>query len=50
MAMVVLELLGLERGFLSLVCLERWLVRQMGGVLGWVGRVLDLPFSLVPAL
>ena len=40
LARMVLELLGHKRGLLSLVRIERQLVRWMEGLLGWVGRVL----------
>ena len=49
LARVVLESLGLKRGLLSLVRIERQLVRWMEGLLGWVGGVLGLALSLVPA-
>ena len=45
LARVVLQLLGLERGFFSLVHLERRLVRQMDGLLGWVSGVLGSVLS-----
>ena len=49
LAKVVLELLGLKCGFLSLVLLERHLVRRMEGFLGWVFWVIGLVESLVLA-
>ena len=49
LARVVLELLGLKPRLLSLVNLERRLVRRMEGLLSQVGRVLGLTLSFVLA-